>query len=850
MNREPSNEANRSEVIGNTVPGRRLMTRAAVFGLAYFLAHEIAFLIPDANQVLMAVWPASGIGLAALLLSPRQQWGVLLGVFFVAGNLANLSAGRPMLTSAGSMTANVLESLACAWLISRWCGGQVRLGHVLEVVALIVAATLVNAGSAFLGATTAAILSGGRFWQLYQSWWSANGLGILLVTPLIVARCRESRRSRFPGWGQSAEIAMLASAACGLSAFAFGPASTLPNSSIRPYLLVIILCWAGLRLGVRGTALLLLLIAGIAIGYTATGHSGFPLGGQDSTHRLLMVQLFLGVCGCFALLLAASQVERTGAEEALRYNQALLQSVTEDTSDAFYVKDTQGRYLMANAAAARFVGKSSEEVVGKNDTALFKPDEARQMMESDRRVLASGIAQTQEEVLTTREGKVSTLLSTKGPVRDAQGQVVGVFGITRDITERKQSEEAFERTAREWQTTFDATNDAIWILDNHHRVLRSNRTAEGYFHRPCHEMLGQHCWAIVHGATEPHPNCPFIRARQSGQRETMDLQQGQRWFEIIVDPIRDAAGQYDGAVHIVCDISERKRAEKTLRDSEELYISLVENLPQNVFRKDRDGRFLFGNQRFCQSAGHSLRKLVGKTDADFFPPNITKAYRQDDLRVMESGQALEQIEEHLSGDGRKLFVQVVRTPLRDASGTVMGIQGIFWDITERKQAEALKETLLSLTSRLSVASTSADLARSVFAAADRLWKWDSGTLEVNSADGATTDAVMCIDVVEGERRVVPPTGTRSYLSPRLRWIMAHGGELLLRTKEQMKVSDSIAFGDTSRLSASLMCVPIRQRGKPVGVFSIQSYSQNAFTSADLQTLQGLADHCGGALERI
>jgi PAS domain S-box-containing protein len=149
-----------------------------------------------------------------------------------------------------------------------------------------------------------------------------------------------------------------------------------------------------------------------------------------------------------------------------------------------------------------------------------------------------------------------------------------------------------------------------------------------------------------------------------------------------------------------------------------------------------------------------------------------------------------------------------------------------------------------------VASTATDVARSVFAAADRLWKWECGVLDVCSPDGATTETVLCVDVVEGERREIPPTRTRTNCSPREHRILMHGAELMLRTPEEMKASDSVMFGDTSRLSASLMCVPIRQRGEPVSVLSIQSYRPNAFTPADLQTLQGLADHCGGALERI
>jgi len=128
------------------------------------------------------------------------------------------------------------------------------------------------------------------------------------------------------------------------------------------------------------------------------------------------------------------------------------------------------------------------------------------------------------------------------------------------MEDQKRAESEAARTARQWQTTFDATNDAVWILDADHRVLRSNKTAERFFKHPCSAMLGEHCWVIVHGTMEPHPDCPFVRARGSGHREAMILQDGERWLEITVDPIFEDAGPYAGAVHIVSDITERVRS--------------------------------------------------------------------------------------------------------------------------------------------------------------------------------------------------------------------------------------------------------------------------------------------------
>src|ERR1035437_11084956 len=121
----------------------------AFLALTYFLAHEWAFLFPDHEKVLTAIWPAGGIGLAALLLSPRRRWPVVLSILFLASILADLLSGGSLLAGIGFVTANVIESLAGAWLISRWCGDAVRFYRVKEVFALIACATAVNACTRF-----------------------------------------------------------------------------------------------------------------------------------------------------------------------------------------------------------------------------------------------------------------------------------------------------------------------------------------------------------------------------------------------------------------------------------------------------------------------------------------------------------------------------------------------------------------------------------------------------------------------------------------------------------------------------------------------------------------------------
>jgi two-component system, sensor histidine kinase and response regulator len=159
------------------------------------------------------------------------------------------------------------------------------------------------------------------------------------------------------------------------------------------------------------------------------------------------------------------------------------------------------------------------------------------------------------------------------------------------------------------------------------------------------------------------------------------------WISESARVVRDAAGSilyYEG---IVDDITDRKRTEIALRESEILYHSLVESLPQNLFRKDVTGRFTFANQRFCESLNLTLEQLIGRTDADLFPPELARKYQADDREVMRTGQTFEAVEEHPAPDGGKRYVQVVKTALLGPENRVLGVQGMFWDVTERRRIE-------------------------------------------------------------------------------------------------------------------------------------------------------------------
>jgi PAS domain S-box-containing protein len=160
-----------------------------------------------------------------------------------------------------------------------------------------------------------------------------------------------------------------------------------------------------------------------------------------------------------------------------------------------------------------------------------------------------------------------------------------------------------------------------------------------------------------------------------------------RWVRHTVVPCRDRSGRLESYDGLIADITRRKKAEQDLINSEAFYHSLVENLPQNILRKNLNERFTFANQRFCAMLGKPLEEIIGKTDFDFFPPDLAEKYQRDDRYVIRTGQTFETVEENQAPSGEKIYVNVIKTPIYDAKGQIIGIQGIFWDITERKRFE-------------------------------------------------------------------------------------------------------------------------------------------------------------------
>jgi len=141
------------------------------------------------------------------------------------------------------------------------------------------------------------------------------------------------------------------------------------------------------------------------------------------------------------------------------------------------------------------------------------------------------------------------------------------------------------------------------------------------------------------------------------------------------------------------EIAERKRAEQALQKSENKYRTLLENLPQKIFLKDQKSVYVSCNENYAKDLKIKAEAITGKTDYEFYPKELAEKYRADDKRIMESGKT-ENIEEKYIQKGREIVVHTVKTPVRNEQGNVIGILGIFWDITEQKRAEEKQAELL------------------------------------------------------------------------------------------------------------------------------------------------------------
>lgn len=356
-------------------------------------------------------------------------------------------------------------------------------------------------------------------------------------------------------------------------------------------------------------------------------------------------------------------------------------------------------------------------------------------------------------------------------------------------------------------------------------------------------------------AREKCPNTPFLLVSGTiGEQAAIEsLRNGatdyvlKEWTERLVAAVQRAVKE-------AREKAERRRVESELRQSGEQYRLIFDGNPMPMWIFDCETlAFLEVNEAATDSYGYSRQEFLSMKVGDIRPPEEMPALIEYLHEMLTKGNpsklGIKGIWRHRKKDGSLIDVEL-RWSLIEFRGR-KGVLIMASDVTERRRVERRDAALSKLGQHLSSATSQAEAARIIRSVADELFRWDAFVLDFYSAEQDRMYPFLNIDTDRnGARFEVATHGGGREPSIMVKRVISQGAELILRQDPIAIPRDTEPMGDVSRPSGSLLVVPIRNSTSVIGILSIQSYALNAYDHRDLSALQTLADHCGGAIERI
>jgi PAS domain S-box-containing protein len=614
---------------------RHLLT-LALFGLVYYGAVQLGLLFMLQPERTAVIWPASGVALAALLLTRRRDWRPILAMIFLVNLGLDLHTGYSPAVSAGFALANTLEPALGGFLVLRLLpktlklplAGQftgedapvrVTFTRLSGVARLAIIALLASLVASFLGAQVARLGFGAPYWSTWAHWLIEDALGILLVTPIILAWARELPKPplRAKTLWRWLEGLLLFCGAGTVAWFGF-TASHMLLFDPRPYMIFPFLGWAALRFGPRQLSTTLGLVAVIILGITTQGIGTFPLGGTTPGDRLVMAQIYLSIASLTALLLNAVFIERKKAEAelkdseaSLRFGEAVLRSseTTLRMSEAQLrvsekqLRESEERWHFALEGAGEGVWdwdiQSGKVFYSRQWKALlgYAEDEIGDSLEEwasrlhpeDKIAAQASVHQhlsgqlpvyRSEHRLRCKEGHYLWILARGKIVQcTADGSPARMITTNSDITSRKEMELSLRYHAH----LLENVSEAI-ISTNANFIIQSwNRAAEEMYGWKAEEAIGQEEQAVLKTQYQ-EPRDQVIRAMlQDNYWRGEVTQQRQDGVQIqalcSASVVRDETGAPVTLVSANRDITERKRAEEQLRWTSDVNAALAALYP-------------------------------------------------------------------------------------------------------------------------------------------------------------------------------------------------------------------------------------------------------------------------------
>ncbi len=374
-----------------------------------------------------------------------------------------------------------------------------------------------------------------------------------------------------------------------------------------------------------------------------------------------------------------------------------LRAVLDSLPYVIDVKDREGRYLYSNQRHRKFLGVSSlEEVVGKTVFDFFPKNLAQSYFDSDREVLETGKGYFRESEYAEWAGQDQWRTTFKLPVRDGSGRITSVVVGSLDVTERAIVERQLDRERELLHTLMDNIPDTIYFKDRDGKFTHINKAqAKILGVSSPEEAVGKSDFDFFNAETAEETRRDEQRIIATGEpligkTERIRFPDGSvRWVSATKVPLRDPAGEITGLVGISRDIHAHKLMEDRLQEERRLLRTLIDNMPDFIFVKDRQSRFVITNKAHLRELGEGhLHDVLGKTDFEFFPKEFAQKYFDDEQEIMSSGVAKVNMEEmDISTDGKRHWLSTTKVPVRGSDGSVTAIVGISRDISDRKLIE-------------------------------------------------------------------------------------------------------------------------------------------------------------------
>ena len=383
---------------------------------------------------------------------------------------------------------------------------------------------------------------------------------------------------------------------------------------------------------------------------------------------------------------------RRRMQQALRQNEEHYRSIVETAPDGIWTLSIEGMFTSLNPAFEKILGWSREEWLGKPFMSIIHPDDRALALEKFLRGLRGGPPEPFEIRVLSKSGEYLVGEIIGIPLMK-DGEVVGGLGFARNITERKRVEEALKQSEEKLRAMFRSVADGITVTDQEGHILEINESKlrlHGYTDK--RELIGRSVFELLSPKERAGGIENLKGLMTEGHRGAIEytfLREDGTEFpgEVNTCLIKDASGNPAGFIAVTRDITERKRAEETLRKSEEKLRVMFQSVAEGITLIDLEGNVLEMNEAALRMGGYSQEEAIGRSTVELTLP-------KERARAMENLKRLMTEEDHgpteytfLRKDGTKFPGEVNTCLIRDASGNPSGFIVVTRDITERRQAE-------------------------------------------------------------------------------------------------------------------------------------------------------------------